>query len=571
MNFYLSGMDFSISYSNPNHHIIDFSLRLNNVHGEKLNLHLPAWRPGRYTIQNFAKNILSLKAYGEDNLELSCKKITKDQWCVDSGTNSSIEIRYNYYAFQMDAGNTWLDDEQLYLNFINCLVYAEERLNNECQVSIEVPSNYGFATGLTKIGNQKFKADSFYHLVDSPMFASKGLRKISYKVSSYIFNIWIQGELPRTDQEIVHDFKRFTETQIDLMGEFPCPEYHFLFQCLPYTHYHGVEHWNSTVITIGPSHELNNRPRYKDLLGVSSHELFHTWNVIRLRPKEMMPYDFQKENYHQTGFITEGVTTYYGDLLLVRSGVISLEEYLGTLNKLLKKHYDNEGRKGYSLAASSFDLWLDGYEKGIPGRKVSIYNEGALAALILDLMIRDKFNNGKSLDDVMRLMWVSHGRDFSGYSYEDYQRAAESVFEASLSDYFSKIISGNEPFESYLSILLPKFRLSFKPELSDKIEEHNFGFRLNENIITDISNGSPADESLSIGDKITSINDIPFELGLLQASSLKLQVNRFGRLLDIDIIAKPIDYFSTYSVSKNTTDSTKTCQLMSGWLLPSNS
>ena len=541
-------MQYSISYSNPNRHVVDFSLRIDNVNDEQLNLHLPSWRPGRYTIQNFAKNIINLKAYGEGGAELNCRKITKDQWQVETGFNEKIEIKYSYYAFQMDAGNSWLDDEQLYLNFINCLVYAEGRLNEECEVEIQVPNDYQFATGLTKTGLQKFEADSFYHLVDSPLVAAKKIRKIEYQVSSTTFYLWIIGELPKTDEEVIRDFRKFTELQIEVMGEFPSPDYHFIFQCLPYKHYHGVEHWNSTMITIGPSGNLKERPLYKEFLGISSHELFHTWNVIRLRPKEMTPYNFQNENYHETGFVTEGVTTYYGDLFLKQSGVFSLEEYIRELNKLLERHYLNEGRNNMSVAASSFDLWLDGYEKGVPGRKVSIYNEGALLALILDLKIRLRSDHKKSLDDVMRLMWQRFGKNQAGYTYKDYQDVCEEVYRDSLKDYFDGYVSGTSPLENELKELFPKFGFNFKLKPSVKIIERIYGIKLAESegrhFIDAIAPDSPAEKALSLKDEILNYKAEDFE----RADNVKLKINRFGRTLEIEIRPSEEEYFSIFQV-----------------------
>jgi predicted metalloprotease with PDZ domain len=332
------------------------------------------------------------------------------------------------------------------------------------------------------------------------------------------------------------------------MGGFPCKDYHFICQCLPYKHYHGVEHWNSTMITIGPASALNARPLYKEFLGVSSHELFHTWNVIRLRPKEMMPYDFQRENYHETGFVTEGVTTYYGDLFLKRSGVFSLEEYLFELNKLLERHYLNEGRKNLSVADSSYDLWIDGYEKGAPGRKVSIYNEGALLALILDLKIRVNTDHHKSLDDVMNLMWERFGKSEAGYSYGDYKHVCEEVYGASLKEYFDDYISGTTTFENELSALFPQIGLSFALSASAKPEEKHFGIKLIEQdrrvFIDSIAPDSPAEKALSIKDEILNIGAIDFT----NSSSVVIDINRFGRKLSLEVHPNQGNYFATYQV-----------------------
>lgn len=557
-------MHYNISFSNPHSHYIDIELNLETQNSD-ITIQLPNWRPGRYEIQNFAKRIRSFKAFDKNQDAIEFKKVGKSSWQLNN-LPGPITIQYEYYAFKMDAGNSWLDEEQLYINFINCCMYEESMLTLPCEVNLNLPHEYQIACGLSSQVKHTLISPNYYQLVDSPLIASPSLRKVTYETAGCLFHIWVQGELPRTDEELISDFRKFTDLQIGIMHDFPCTAYHFLFQSLPYKHYHGVEHWNSTVITIGPSSELNDRKLYKELLGVSSHELFHTWNVIRLRPEEMTPYNFQNENYHETGFITEGITTYYGDLLLARSGVFSLEEYLVELNKLLKRHYDNEGRKNYSVAESSFDLWLDGYEKGIPGRKVSIYNEGALAALILDLTIRLKFDNKKSLDNVMRLMWNRHGKDFSGYSYEDYRDATETVYEESLDTYFEGIISGTTPYEVYLEKLLPAFGLNFELIPSNKSEEQKFGFRLDKNIITDIASGSPAKEFLSIMDAIETINGNSFKENSSFEDQVDLVVNRFGRKVNVRLSTNPQPYFSIYKVSRSGTGSNEVYSRINHWL-----
>lgn len=561
-------MHYQFSFTNPNSHFIEISLRFEAKEAHTI-VRLPSWRPGRYQIQNFAKNIKNVQAYDADGKGIDIKKTSKDAWLLENEAGV-VTINYSYYAFVMDAGNSWLDDEQLYINFINCAIYPEDQLNETCKISLTIPKDYKVATGLNEEGATQFSVPNYYQLVDSPLIASPTLRKVSYEVDEHIFNVWIQGDLPKSDDEVINDFKPFTQIQMEVMGGFPCKEYHFLCQCLPYKHYHGVEHWNSTVITMGPSEDLKERALYKEFLGVSSHELFHTWNVIRLRPKEMTPYNFQSENYHETGFVTEGVTTYYGDLFLSRCGVFDRDEYVTELNKLLKRHYDNEGRKHYSVAASSYDLWLDGYERGIPGRKVSIYNEGALAALILDLKIRLKSDSEKSLDDVLRLMWQRHGKNLNGYSYQDYQQAAEEVYGQSLTDYFSQIISGTRAYESELEHLLTAFGLSFELKASVKTEEAGFGIRLTKHadrfFIDQIAVGSAAEQLLSAKDEILTLNGKTFDGSWPETETVSLEVNRFGRKLTFTLNKETQIHFPIYQVTVNETASDKEKRNLDRWI-----
>src|SRR6185436_8637769 len=159
-----------------------------------------------------------------------------------------------------------------------------------------------------------------------------------------IFHIWIQGECRPDFRLLENDFKKFTGKQIEMMGDFPSGDYHFLIQVLPYNFYHGVEHSASTVMAIGPGFELMTEKIYSELIGLASHELFHTWNVKAIRPVEMQPYDYTKENYSRLGYVYEGFTTYYGGLFLSRSGFFTLEKYLSELFIQLQKNHANYGR-----------------------------------------------------------------------------------------------------------------------------------------------------------------------------------------------------------------------------------
>lgn len=576
-------MEYHFSFQNPNTHLLTIKATFQAPESET-QIYLPNWRPGRYQIQNFAKRIKNISAFDQEARRINIEKTSKSSWLIRNQPGL-ITIIYEYYAFEMDAGNTWLDDEQLYVNFVNCCIYTENSLNESCSVSFDIPENYEIACGLERLQQHEYTAPDYYRLVDSPLFASASLREITYAVAHYKFNLWIQGELPKSDEELINDFVRFTELQIDLMGGFPCSEYHFLFQVLPYKHYHGVEHWNSTVITIGPSNELDQRNLYKNLLGVSSHELFHTWNVIRLRPKEMTPYDFQNENYHKTGFITEGVTTYYGDLFLAQSGVFSTDEYLNELNILFQKHLIG-GWENMSVTDSSYDLWLDGYEAGIPDRKVSIYTAGALAAWTLDWLIRLQWKNKRSLIDVMQLMWKRHGINQTGYTYEDYKLAAEEVFgdlqpknlvislayendTLSFEHYFDHQLKGTAKHIDVLQRLAPSFGLSIYEEYPERIEARLFGFKTTEGIVTQIAPNSPASLHLSLRDKVVSINNQPIEkINLVDQTSLSLEVNRFGRaiMIQLDIEEASEYYFPIEKIKLNNNPTSSEKENLFSWL-----
>ena len=421
--------------------------RLTNLTTDTVELQLPAWRPGRYELQNFAKNIQRFAITDDAGRPLPFRKITKDRWLVQPNGAAEIVVQYNYYANLINAGSSYISDDTdvsplFYVNPVNLCLYAEGRINDPCTLELDIPADWTVACGLTQTSLHTFYATDFYELVDCPLLAAPALHRIQYEARGVAFSVWVAGRMVFDPARVVRDFQRFSEAQIDIFGEFPETEYHFLTILLPIAHYHGVEHRNSTVLVLGPADE--GEGLYTDLLGIASHELFHAWNIIRIRPQELLPYDFTRENYFQTCFVAEGVTTYYGDHILRRSEVFNEAAYLKELHVTLKRHFENNGRAVQSLLESSWDLWLDGYEKGVPDRKVSVYHKGAIAALILDLHIRQVSDQTRSLDDVMRLIWQRFGKPFVGYTLADYRAITEEVAGESLDWYYEVCIAGHE-------------------------------------------------------------------------------------------------------------------------------
>jgi len=506
-------MHYKFSAHHPSSHFIDIEMIVTDVTDEEIFFQLPSWRPGRYEQGNFAKNIQRWTAKNDQGEVLAFKKISKDCWKVNTDGETTIHIHYNYYAAQPDAGSCWLDEEQLYINPIHCCLYVPDRMHEPCTLEFNLPEKFHYATSLEKINPRHFSAADYHELVDSPIIASTVLQHNSYQVDEHTFHLWFNGECKPDWARIINDFRKFTTEQIKIMGEFPPKDFHFLIQVLPYKFYHGVEHLNSTVLALGPGSELMNDGLYTDFIGVASHELFHVWNVKTIRPGEMLPYDYTKENYSRLGYVYEGVTTYYGDLFLARSGVYTLNQFFREISDRVQKHFDNYGRFNLSVADSSFDTWLDGYTPGVPNRKTSIYDEGCLVALMTDLMIRKRTNNEKSLDDVMRTLYLDFGKRKRGYTEHDYINIVENLTNESASDFFIDYVYGTENYEPLLAGLLSHFGCDLVQSPSDKSYELHYGFKIsNDSIIDKVAPHSPAWKAgLTKGDELISVNGTRLE------------------------------------------------------------
>ena len=433
----------------------DVTCRVDDVADETLDLQLPAWRPGRYELQHFAKNIRVFGVVDQDGNTLPVRKLTKDRWQVQTAGVTAIEARYNYYGLlagdhKLDAGSSYADERFWSVNPVNLCVYAEDRLAESCTLELAIPDRWHVACGLPKKAFNLLIASDYHSLVDAPFIASGSVWAVNYRAENVPMTIWIQNWPGVFDaNRMARDFTLFTEAQIRLFGEFPQADFYFLTVVLPVAYYHGVEHRNSTHLVLGPDTE--GEGLYVDLLGVASHELFHAWNICRIRPVELLPYDYTRENYFTTCFVAEGITTYYGDLMLRRAGVFDDEAYLKELLVVLKRHFEQANHAALSLTESSYDLWLDGYVKGVPDRKVSVYHKGAIVSLILDLHLRRQTAHTRSLDDVMRLLWTRFGKPFIGYTYADYRAIVADVAGDPLDWYFDTCITGTAPLDDLLN------------------------------------------------------------------------------------------------------------------------
>jgi predicted metalloprotease with PDZ domain len=501
---------YSISFSNPHTHFIQIEAIFETQGEQILNIQLPAWRPGRYELGNFAKNVRNFKCFDDTHQELLAEKVTKDCWKVSLINNSQkIRVSYEYYANELNAGSTYLDELQLYVNPVNCLVYVPSNIQGSCELNIDVPDDFMIAIGLKKVGHRKYQAANFHELVDSPFIASPSIQHRTYEVEGKQFFVWMQGEAKPNWNKVVDDFKQFTIKQLQLFKHFPAEEYHFLIQVLPFSFYHGVEHLTSTVIAIGPSYDLNDKSVYDELMGVSSHELFHVWNIKSIRPAEMFPYDYTKENYSHLGYVAEGITTYYGDLMLLRSNYFSLDEYLELLAEQITKHEHNFGRFNYSVAESSFDTWLDGYVPGVPNRKISIYADGCVLAFIADVLIRKHSKNQFSMDEVIRGLYVDYALKNKGYTEKDYQLLLEKYAGIDFTDFFKNYIHGKTAYTSLFVECLQYLGLILIEKPSLQFYEAYLGVKIapNGNEIVAVYPDSIAEKiGMSVGDEILSLN-----------------------------------------------------------------
>ncbi|MFM7015885.1 MAG: M61 family metallopeptidase [Bacteroidota bacterium] len=547
---------YQISSSNPASRFIEVTFKA-TVNADNTILKLPKWRPGRYELGNFAKNIRDFRITNESGSSVIYHKTDSHTWNVATSNCNEIIVSFSYYANQLDAGACFTDFDFLYVNPVHCMPYLDKMLHTECTLTIDVDVSWDIACGLKSLSKNVLVAPSYHDLVDSPFIASSLLKHDSFIVNDVKFHLWFQGEVNPDFEKIKKDFIGYTNQQFKMMGSFPVEEYHYLILITPYRFYHGVEHTTSTVLALGPGYSLMKPEFYKELLGVASHELFHTWNVKTLRPKDFVQYDYSQENYSRLGWVYEGFTTYYGDLFLARSGFFTVQDWFAEVNVRLQKHFDNDARFRYSVADSSFDTWLDGYVPGVPHRKTNIYDEGSIVAMMLDLYIRRASKHVNSLDTLFKKLYADFSGHHRGYQMEDILNLAIEMSDAGVKNIFDDYIHGIKNTEPLLNELLHEVGCYVTRTPAKNAQERCFGFKtMQEAGITKVATIYPISlaelAGLSKDDEIVAVNGWKVENNLndlLQLNnSFELTVFSQKKMKTINLTSSDIRYFDTIKI-----------------------
>ena len=536
-----------ISLSTPHVHRKMVKVRMSFSHSEENQIvQLSSWRPGRYEMGNFAKNISHVKAFNSSNENIELRKIEKDKWLVSCSADEQITFEYFYCAAELNAGSTYVNSQMLFVNPVNCIPFLPGRTDEN--YTVEILDSYAhLSCGLPHEGTKMF-AQNFDELADSPFVASRNIEVLSQEVNGVTFLANIFGITNLNFERFWNDVRIYTQLQLNIFGEFPVSKYRYLLHFTPYFMHHGVEHNTSTVIVMGHGENFDREEKYNEMLAICSHELFHTWNVKTLRPVEMMPYDFTKENYTQLGYVDEGVTTYYGDLCLRRSGIWNNDLWILSLEKWLNTHHRNYGRYSYSVADSSVDTWLDGYTPGVPWRKVSIYNEGALLSMILDIELIAATNGEKSMDDVMHQMYQLFAKKNIGYSVEDYWKTLVDSGLSNANEFKTNIAESAIDYSSYLKKAFDKIGVELIWSPSAIATERLFGFsvdlQMGKSKVTSVCMNSAADMGgLWYGDEILEVDGITVDKNvnfLIEATTTtQLLILRNGVQMELTLHSKP--------------------------------
>ncbi|EXS25477.1 MULTISPECIES: M61 family metallopeptidase [Acinetobacter] len=406
-------LHYQIEFDDYKQHLVHVTIRfLANPNQE---IWLPTWIPGSYLIREFSKHIESVKAYDEAGRLLDIKKTSKNRWRLFNTDHELMTIEYDVYTYDLSVRGAYVDQTRLYINPACVCLALEGQEQSACEVEVFLPDelkHFQLATGLASKslvkGRFTLKADNYDQLIDSP-FELADQTRFSFETHGIEHEFVISGSHNTNIDRLKADIEKICAAEINMFGSAPFKDYTFMTMATGNS-YGGLEHCNSTSL-ITPRDDLpkSNEPTepskdYQRFLGLCSHEYFHSWLVKFIRPENFANYNLHQEGYTSLLWIFEGFTSYYDDLILLRSGVISQKSYLDLLKAQIDRYLQNPGRFVQTVAESSFDAWIKFYrqDENSNNAGTSYYNKGSLVALCLDLGLRLR---GSSLDALMRRLY----------------------------------------------------------------------------------------------------------------------------------------------------------------------
>lgn len=472
-------LSYRVAMSQPASHLFEVTLRVSNWQSDTLDLKMPVWTPGSYLVREYARHLQDFKATKVDGAALLFQKLGKNYWQVATEGVSEISVSYRVYANELTVRTNHLDSTHGYFNgaALFFLVPGYEQQSIEVKI-IPPDSDWQVTTTLAQLEEANtFIAPDFDTLVDTPVeIGTQRVYDFEVLGKPHALAIWGQGNA--NPEQIIADTIKIIETEAQMFGGLPYEQYLFLLH-LSGSGFGGLEHKECCTLNY-PRFGFRDREKYQRFIQLVAHEFFHLWNVKRIRPKALESFNYEAESYTTSLWFCEGTTSYYDLLIPLRAGIYNRQTCLKNLSKDLTKYLNTNGRKVQPLGESSYDAWIKLYRRNqnSDNNQISYYLKGQFVSLLIDLAIRAKHGNKRSLDDVMRLMWERFGRAEVGFTEKQLRDTIAEVAGDNLDDFFSRYIETTEelPFDDYFDpfgLYLKTVVESDAPFLGIKVQSQN--------------------------------------------------------------------------------------------------
>ncbi len=506
-----SPISYTLSFPEAQAHYVNVTMQIENVAGEELLVKMPVWAPGSYLIREFSRHVEAFEAK-VGNAILQVEKTSKNAWKIKSKPNSIITITYKVYAYELTVRTSFVDASHAYLNGSSIFMYVDGAQELPSTITIEPYTGWQqISTALERSTTNKlmFSAPNYDVLADSP-FEIGNHAVVDFVAADIPHSIAMYGQATYDKERLIKDFTKIIEEETAMFGENPCKNYTFIVHNVA-NGGGGLEHLNSTTLQTS-RFTYQDETAYAGFLSLVAHEYFHLWNVKRLRPIELGPFNYDEENYTSLLWIAEGFTAYYDELFVRRTNFNTVEKYLNTVAGNIGTVENSPGNKVQPLSEASLDAWIKYYRRNENSRNatISYYDKGSIIATLIDLRIMDATKAKKSLDDVMKLMYDRHYKNTTkGYTEADFIKALEEVSGVKWDAFFASYIHGTQAIDyatyfAYAGLkLVNKDADSKEPYLGAQTTVTN-----GKTLVTAVVRGSAAwNDGLNVNDEIIAVDN----------------------------------------------------------------
>lgn len=459
---------YNIKISDPKSHYAEVTMRIEELTAGNIDVYMPVWTPGSYLVREFAKNVESVQTRGftldeskmvfaeepvNFGMPIAQTKLDKNTWRLTIPKNiAAVEFRYKVYCFELSVRTSFIDEDQALLNMASVLMtvkgsehlggdldidyplrwfnYATAlEINKEEVMAVSEPTEAELKSALTRIN---FTYPNFDDLVDAPVQLGN-FPRLKFEVNGVPHEVAMVGRNNADLEKLRNDMQLMCRTMAKVVNDHPCKRYTFIVQNVE-NGGGGLEHKNSTVLMMN-RWAYADAARYKGFLGLVAHEYFHLWNVKRIRPAELGPFNYRQENYTDLLWLAEGITSYYDEIALMRAGIATQKEFLGTMAGYINAHENRMGARVATISEMSHDAWIKEYRPNENSKNstYSYYSKGVIVGFLFDAWIAASTNGSKHLDDVMQYLWRTHyknkalGEEGAGITEKDFLNAVKTV------------------------------------------------------------------------------------------------------------------------------------------------
>lgn len=572
-NFFLQAQNitYKLASAEPHTHYFEVEMRVKDFKKEQVDFRLPTWTPGSYLIREYARHVEGVSVSNSKGKALDFEKTNKNTWSVQSNKAKEIVFKYRVYAYELTVRTSFVDISHGYINPASVFMYVEGLQDKEATLEIKPFKDWKVISTSLKPTDKNvwtLKIPNYTIFVDSPI--EMGNHKVyTFKASGILHKVAVYGEGNYDEKNFTKDLAKIVEYATAVVGEHPKGDYTFIVHNVA-NGGGGLEHLHSTSLIFN-RFGYGSEHGYRSWLGLVAHEYFHLWNVKRIRPEALGPFNYNEENYTHSLWVAEGITSYYDDLLLMRSGFMTKDQYMSYAIGNIRGHEGKTGKSVQSVADASFDAWIKFYRsnENSSNTTVSYYGTGAVYATLLDLQIIHSTKGEKSLDDLMSYLYKEfYQKKQKGYSDAEFQAAAEKIAGVKLDGFFKDYIFGTKTidYDKYYGYAGIKVIKVANETLSLGVSTRDKGGKL---VISRVNRDTPAYKyGLNVNDEILAINAyrIANSKGLSNAISrakkgdkLAITIVRDGKLQVLEVVMQATEgkFDFSFQISDNMTKAQK--------------